>query len=232
MSIHRESGLPWGVWKGLQDKKSKEAASLYVHIAPLVDQKITGSNALCRKRKAAPDPIPSGSSRAKQQKPLPNLSADAKLLLRVVIKCEESALRRTLASSITTASPSDLQAVKRLLGPLVASTQNPLHCVRCHASYVEQENKLGACKILHEEPDCLGDDASDDYPVSEDDSEDSRGREMYDMMRYPCCGERFREDRPDMAEEFCVYDKHTTDPKRVEYFIDPKAASKGKKKKK
>ncbi|KAG8731197.1 hypothetical protein FRC10_001973, partial [Ceratobasidium sp. 414] len=122
-------------------------------------------------------------------------------------------------------------AAKRLLGPLVASTQNPLHCVRCHASYVEQENKRGACKIPHEEPDYIGDDASDDYPVSEDDSEDSRGREMYEMMRYPCCGERFREDRPGMAEEFCVHDKHTTDPRKVEYFIDPKAISKGKKKK-
>ncbi|KAG8768272.1 hypothetical protein FRC12_005680, partial [Ceratobasidium sp. 428] len=74
---------------------------------------------LFSKRKAATAPTSSGDSRTKQQK-LPNTSDDTKLLLRVINNSEESRLRNALASSVNNASPSDLQAIKKSLGPLVA----------------------------------------------------------------------------------------------------------------
>ncbi|KAG9120695.1 hypothetical protein FRC07_003702 [Ceratobasidium sp. 392] len=118
------------------------------------------------------------------------------------------------------ATPSDLAAYKKLLGLLATSNQTPLHCVRCHASYLEQENNTGVCRIPHDEPEYLGDDASDDYPYSNDGIED-----LGSMMKYPCCGERFRQDEMDGGDGFCVEGPQTTDPKKVEYFIKPTTAS-------
>ncbi|KAG8742092.1 hypothetical protein FRC10_002028 [Ceratobasidium sp. 414] len=210
MSLHRESGLPYGVWKGLQDRE-KASASL--------------------KRKANPAPAAaSGSSRAKLQKTLSNLSPDAKQLLKIVTKSEEPALRMALSRSLLSATPSDLVAYKKFLGSLVTAAQTPLHCVRCHASYVEHENNSGSCKIPHDEPEYIGDDVSDDYPLSDLESCDSRG-DHQPLVRYPCCGQRMREDEADYNGEMCVEIWHTTDPKKVEYFIDPNAGPKKNKKK-
>jgi hypothetical protein len=147
-----------------------------------------------------------------------NKSLDVQLLTRIISKAGELELRQTLASSLATAASADVDALKRLLGPLVSATLNPLHCVRCHKSYVEQENTYRSCEIAHEEPDYLDDSGSSDYPCSEPDSEDSRG-DSHEMMRYPCCGERIREDEADRRRAPCVSTKHTTDPRHVEYYV-------------
>ncbi|QRV99317.1 hypothetical protein RhiJN_27336 [Ceratobasidium sp. AG-Ba] len=89
-------------------------------------------------------------------------SSDAELLTWVIQETNHSAVRSSLLSSIPTASPSDLEVLKRLLEPLVASALNPLHCVRCHQPYVERENRDWSCTIPHLEAD-YDMDASDDY---------------------------------------------------------------------
>ncbi|KAG8722682.1 hypothetical protein FRC09_005861, partial [Ceratobasidium sp. 395] len=70
-----------------------------------------------RKRKPLPAG-PSGSSNVKKQKPRTELSPDAKLLIRIFQKTEQPDLQRVLFSSIANASQSDLDAMKRMLGPL------------------------------------------------------------------------------------------------------------------
>ncbi|KAG8768274.1 hypothetical protein FRC12_005682 [Ceratobasidium sp. 428] len=205
-TLHRESCLPYAVWRGFQAQEAKS-----------------------RKRKAPIDHAPSGPSRVKQQKKHPKLSADAELLLRLVDRSREQTLRRVLTSSITNASPEELRVARKLFGPLVSAAENPVHCVRCHESFIPHENNTGACKIPHLEPEWAGDGGYNDcdYPLSDDDEELT---DMYDFMRYPCCGEQYREDHPDMVDEFCIRWSHTMDPNEVEYYVDPKTKGKGKKK--
>ncbi|KAG9077356.1 hypothetical protein FRC06_008962 [Ceratobasidium sp. 370] len=209
-TLHRESGLPYAVWKGLQNQE--RAASW--------------------KRKANPTPpAASRSSRTKLQNPISDLSPDAKQLFQIVTKSHEPALRLALSRSILSATPSDLVAYKKFLGSLVTAAQNPLHCVRCHASYVEHENNTRSCKIPHDEPEYIGDDVSDDYLNSDPESCDSRGDEQ-PLVRYPCCGRRMGEDDADYNREMCIGLMHTTDPTRVDYYIDPNSTSEKKKKQK
>ncbi|KAG8698784.1 hypothetical protein FRC08_005700 [Ceratobasidium sp. 394] len=146
------------------------------------------------------------------------------------MKSEETPLRVELAKSILTATPSDIVAYKKFLGSLVPASQAPLHCVRCHESYVEYENNSRSCKILHDNWEYLGDDASEDYLCSDLESCDSEG-EPQPLVRYLCCGQRMREDQADYNREMCIQEKHTTDPTKVDYFVDPDAGPKKKKKK-
>ncbi|KAG9076449.1 hypothetical protein FS749_011782, partial [Ceratobasidium sp. UAMH 11750] len=170
-------------------------------------------------KRKAPEPSPSGGSRSKQKK-LPNTSDDAQLLLRIINKSDESYLRQVLASSVDTASPSDLQAIKRFLGPLVTWARNPRHCVRCHELYIEGENSPSSCQIPHEEGVYCGSNVSDNYPYDEAESVNSQN-EYCERMRYPCCGKRWREGEDIEWGEICVQERHTTDPTMVHYFVSP-----------
>ncbi|KAG8746803.1 hypothetical protein FRC12_014219 [Ceratobasidium sp. 428] len=172
-----------------------------------------------RKRKAPQDAPPHELPRTKQQKISPNPSSDAELLVRIVTKCVEPTLRQTLASSLAAASPSDIQVVKRLLDPLVTPFQNPLHCVRCHEPYIQHENKWDACKIPHLDPV----EVAEYRRAYEDDySEDgSMASEKGCLMMYPCCGEKFRSDKPHLIDGPCVECSHTTNPGDVRYYVDP-----------
>ncbi|KAG8686937.1 hypothetical protein FRC08_012253 [Ceratobasidium sp. 394] len=163
---------------------------------------------------------PSGSSKKTQ----PTLSPEAELLTRIIKKTEQPILQQTLISSIARASPPDLDAFKRILGPLVTAALNPLHCVRCHKSYVEQENNYRSCEIPHDEPeDVDSEPSSDDYDYEDDDDDYyGYGNRKGGMMKFPCCGERFREaDEDKRMQEPCVSKKHTTNPKEVEYYVGP-----------
>ncbi|KAG8687068.1 hypothetical protein FRC08_012168 [Ceratobasidium sp. 394] len=192
MSRNKASGSS-GVQKASQDK-GKAAASL--------------------KRKADPTPATSsGFTCTKLENALLTLSPEAKRLLQIVNKSEETALRVAISKAILTATPSDLVVYNKLLGSLVtastptSTSQTPLHCVRCHTSYLQHENNSRACKIPHEEPECLGEDASDDYPVSDPGYDPRSGREL---MKYPCCGQRMLEDELDYGEEIRRKRKSTT----------------------
>ncbi|KAG8783741.1 hypothetical protein FRC12_019399 [Ceratobasidium sp. 428] len=173
-----------------------------------------------------PTGVSAGSSGSRNKRPYHQLSTDAQLLTRIVTKAGEEDLRQTLVSSIATAAPSQLEALKVLLDPLVTATLNPLHCVRCHKPYVEQENTWRSCNIPHEQAIMLDDDdKSSDYPCSEPSAYDEYGK-WYELMQYPCCGERIRETKVDDQEELpvpkrepCVSTKHTSDPGQVEYYV-------------
>ncbi|KAG8759874.1 hypothetical protein FRC12_009676 [Ceratobasidium sp. 428] len=165
---------------------------------------------------------PSGSSTAKKQKATkPTPSPDVQLLTRIITKTEQPLLQRTLLASITSASQPDLDALKRIFGPLVASAQTPLHCVRCHKSYLENENNHRSCVIEHHDTEYVA-----DCPTSSDDDEyDSDndynwGHPRGQLMKFTCCGERVREKDENKAGP-CIQMKHTTDPKEVEYYVQP-----------
>ncbi|KAG8768273.1 hypothetical protein FRC12_005681 [Ceratobasidium sp. 428] len=186
-----------------------------------------------KKRKPHPEG-PSGSSNVKKQKPRTELSPDAKLLIRIFQKTEQPILHHVLFSSIATASQADLNAIKRLLGPLVTAALNPLHCVRCHKPFLQQENSSLACKIPHLEPENEDSDysySSDGFNYQSDGSDEwgyRLGGPRGQLMKFPCCGWRFRERRHEEAEErkeACVEEWHTADPSQVKYYIDPAESS-------
>ncbi|KAG8752382.1 hypothetical protein FRC12_011999 [Ceratobasidium sp. 428] len=89
------------------------------------------------KKRKMPVGVSAGSSSSGNKRPHHQLSKDAQLLTRIVTKAGEEDFRQTLVSSIATAAPSQLEALKVLLDPLFTATLNPLHCVRCHKPYVE-----------------------------------------------------------------------------------------------
>ncbi|KAG8716822.1 hypothetical protein FRC09_015153 [Ceratobasidium sp. 395] len=194
---------------------------------------------VARKAQAAPEAAPSGSLKrkaepssdtvaaptAKKQKPTPKIpkptiSPDAQFLLDAILKTEEKALRQGLAKLIMEASPTRLSAYKELLGPFATSVRTPLHCVRCHASYIELENNTKACGVPHKKPvrfDIGVDDLSSD-------GEDARNADLNQMMVVRCCGIRFHDDmllEPDFKEWKCIQGRHTTNPEEVKYFIKP-----------
>ncbi|KAG8765955.1 hypothetical protein FRC12_007179 [Ceratobasidium sp. 428] len=75
---------------------------------------------------ASKQPLPSKPTDniSKNKGPNHQLSEDAQILTRVVTEAGEEDLRQTLISSIATAAPSQLEALKELLDPLVSATLN------------------------------------------------------------------------------------------------------------
>ncbi|QRV85226.1 hypothetical protein RhiJN_27333 [Ceratobasidium sp. AG-Ba] len=164
----------------------------------------------------------SGSLKPKKKKSEAALSPDARILARILKKTESTVIQNTLLSSISTASPAHLDALKQLLGPLVTSALNPLHCVRCHKSYFENENNYTSCVIPHYDSEYAANfnSSSDDY--DEHSSDDYNwGHPDGERMKFVCCGETFREKEGEEAQLPCIREKHTTDPKQVDYYVDP-----------
>ncbi|KAG9123130.1 hypothetical protein FRC07_000198 [Ceratobasidium sp. 392] len=169
------------------------------------------------KRKAPPGTTSAESSRTKQQR-LPNTAQDYDLLHKIIAKSDQSALRKALTAAVDSASPSELQLFKKFLGSLVTWARNPRHCVRCHESYIEGENNEQACQIQHDEEVYCGDNVSDDYPHLEAESVNI-GNEYCERMRYPCCGERWREGNLKVEPSgICIQTRHTIDPTKVHYY--------------
>ncbi|KAG9122819.1 hypothetical protein FRC07_000636 [Ceratobasidium sp. 392] len=169
------------------------------------------------KRKAPPGIASAESSRTKLQR-LPNTAQDYDLLHKIIAKSDHSALRKALTASVDSASPSELQAFKKFLGPLVAWARNPRHCVRCHKSYIEGENNEQACQIRHDKDVYCGENVSDDYPYSETETVNS-DNEYCERMRYPCCGERWRPNNlKTEPSQICLQARHTADPTKVHYY--------------
>lgn len=86
-----------------------------------------------------------------------------------------------------------------ILGPLFKVASTPLHCVRCHKTYIESGNHDDACVIR-----CHG--------------EGEYIRQYHDLtygyFKSPCCGKIFTETN---HRDICLTDWHTTDPTEVEY---------------
>ncbi|KAF8600414.1 hypothetical protein BDV93DRAFT_588198 [Ceratobasidium sp. AG-I] len=124
---------------------------------------------------------------------------DISLLRRILNKSHTPNVMRTLNESLDTAAPEDVQALKRLLEPLVKAVATPLHCVRCHAAYNESENHNKACSIGHEEIEHA-----------------YKARGGIHFYRATCCSEEFEEDHISP----CYVAAHTTNPLEVRYYVD------------
>lgn len=91
--------------------------------------------------------------------------------------------------------------LKDILGPLFAAASTSLHCVRCHAEYLQSGNHKEACVIK------CDDDAEFEWSYH-------NGSEGY-YTKF-CCDETWSEgDEPD--SDVCLTTWHTTDPKEVSY---------------
>lgn len=129
----------------------------------------------------------------------PTESEDAKALRKLLKQSNGDAVYKTITESLGMASPEDLRALRTILAPLFKASSTPLHCVRCHKTYVESGNHKKACVIECEE--------DPEYT-----QEYHNGEEGY--YKTSCCGRKFYEgDEPD----FCFKTSHTTDPKAVSY---------------
>ncbi|KAG8722505.1 hypothetical protein FRC09_006154 [Ceratobasidium sp. 395] len=81
--------------------------------------------------------------KSKKQKTHTEISPDAQILIRIFKQTEQSVLHHTLFSSIANASQSDLNCMKRMLGPLVTAALNLLRCVRCHNPMSSKKIQVG-----------------------------------------------------------------------------------------
>ncbi|KAG8767616.1 hypothetical protein FRC12_006149 [Ceratobasidium sp. 428] len=151
-----------------------------------------------KKRKATDDVEPAQSS----------LTLSKEDICDKISKCPPKDIAKKLFESVKTATPSELQAIQSLLGPLLEKANDPLHCVRCHMEYAEPENSTAACKIEHME-----------VPTWSHSMKKYGARRMY---TYPCCN---REPQAESrcyystpTEEHCFVGRHTTDPKEVSYY--------------
>ncbi|KAG8712054.1 hypothetical protein FRC08_015096 [Ceratobasidium sp. 394] len=126
-------------------------------------------------------------------------------LCAALAKCHPPKVAKSLISGLENATAEQVGAVQSLLAPLLATTLEPLHCVRCHRKYFESENTNSSCKIEHDEPEDEG------ILVYE-------GHNKKRMHRYPCCDESFPLDSDsEPTSTICYTDWHTTDPEDVEY---------------
>ncbi len=98
-----------------------------------------------------------------------------------------------------------LKALSEILGPLVNDSKDKKHCVRCHATFTENNNHPSACKIKHSD---YGD--GDRYEAG---SETLR-------ITLPCCGIEYLSEDGEGPNVYCYTSTHTTDPSEVMYYDD------------
>lgn len=135
-------------------------------------------------------------------------------LARIIRATDASILHTALTESVNASSTSkaDINTLGRLLKSLQEAAATPLHCVRCHQEYFENENAADSCSIGHAEP------HGDDWERA------VVGYEQ-EMATLRCCGETIypeghpfelgRESNWDRGE--CIVERHTTD---IEDVID------------
>lgn len=125
---------------------------------------------------------------------------DISLLRRVFSESHTAKVIRTLNERLDTVTPEDIQALKRIVEPLITAATSPLHCVRCHKTYLESKNHKKACVIEHEEP---------EY--------DHKGWKGVMIYKAPCC---FEEYEYDLFTSFppCYVAAYTTNPLDVRYY--------------
>ncbi|KAF8601682.1 hypothetical protein BDV93DRAFT_545750 [Ceratobasidium sp. AG-I] len=141
-----------------------------------------------------------GPSAPKPREPRAVESEDVKALRKLFKQSTPDAIATTLSNSFKDAAPEHLQALRALLVPLSLSASNPLHCVRCHETYVQSGNNKNACVIM----------CDDDGDFERDYHNGSEG-----YYTTSCCGRTFDED--DVEAGTCLSTSHTTNPHEVSY---------------
>lgn len=129
----------------------------------------------------------------------------------VLSKTHPAELSQVLQTAIQTATPDEIQAVTKLLGPLFPKALDKKAC--CDKQYIEAQNTNSSCQVEHcAEPEEYEDEDGyfDDY------SDYDSGIERY-LVIYPCCEEVYDEDRDEGPERYiCYRTRHTTDPTKVD----------------
>ncbi|KAF8600400.1 hypothetical protein BDV93DRAFT_510868 [Ceratobasidium sp. AG-I] len=130
----------------------------------------------------------------------PESASDISLLRRVFNESHTPNLVHALNESLDTATPEEIQILKHLLEPLVTAATSPLHCVRCHQTYLESKNHDKACVIEHEE--------------LEYDHKGYKGAMIY---KATCCSQEYEYE---LSTPFppCYVAAHTIDPLEVRYY--------------
>jgi hypothetical protein len=83
--------------------------------------------------------------------------------------------------------------------------------VRCDKDYIESENDEYSCRAEH----CAGPEAHLD-PHSEWPNDASEGPP--ELIIYPCCEDVFEVDEIRFNPDECYTTKHTTDPKKIDFY--------------
>lgn len=131
----------------------------------------------------------------------PAESDDVKALRKLFKQSTADAIANTISSSFKTAPPEHIRVIKAILGPLFEAASTSLHCVRCHAEYLQSGNHKDACVIKCNED-------------AEFERSYHNGSEGY-YTSY-CCDKTWSEgDEPD--SDICFTAWHTTDPTKVSY---------------
>ena len=128
-------------------------------------------------------------------------ASDISLLRRVFNQSHTPNLIRTLNKSLDTVTPEEIQTLRHLLEPLVTAETSPLHCVRCHETYLESRNHKKACVVAHEEL---------EY--------DHKGYKGVMIYKAPCCSSEY-EYRLSRPFPPCYVASHTTNPSEVRYYV-------------
>jgi len=139
-------------------------------------------------------------------------SESAAVLTYVLANLTPEELHKQLSGATTKLIPSQIEKLLIALqgaGVLTSAAQNAVadptrrHCARCHQAYVEKQNGLEACVILHCKPD-----------VREREGE---GRKV--EYWYPCCGLKALV-LVSGKEHPCFKGRHTTLSENVRYALN------------
>ncbi|KAF8598241.1 hypothetical protein BDV93DRAFT_547500 [Ceratobasidium sp. AG-I] len=125
---------------------------------------------------------------------------DVKALRKLFEQSTPRAVINAITDSFETAAPEHLRGLREILSPLFKSASTPLHCVRCHKTYVQSGNHKNACVI-----ECVD---GADYIREWYNGEDG-------YYKKDCCETIFTE--VEGHDDICLPDWHTTDPMDVSY---------------
>ncbi|KAG8793859.1 hypothetical protein FRC12_001308 [Ceratobasidium sp. 428] len=129
--------------------------------------------------------------------------------------CHAPALVRALVDSLDDCQPQTIRMFKALVDPILKANKEPKHCVRCHSTYQEVENRSNSCIVF-----CGS-------SVSFTGWYDKDGRHVVKMK---CCGRTRKEKEKVEADIVCYRARHTVNADDVKYFTDSsEKANKGEK---
>ncbi|KAH9034787.1 hypothetical protein EDB84DRAFT_52707 [Lactarius hengduanensis] len=141
-----------------------------------------------------------------RNRPKPALPPTSKALRALVSKIDAKTLRAYVLAHLPTAPPDTLAALASFFAALTPAPR--LHCVRCHADYIEVENDDRSCHVPHDE------DSRDVEWVG------GIGRNGIEYESHFSCCSKIVEGDEDPPDGWCYEGMHTTDVKRARFRED------------
>ncbi|KAG8794885.1 hypothetical protein FRC12_020522 [Ceratobasidium sp. 428] len=121
-------------------------------------------------------------------------------------------LVRALVDSLDDCRPQTIQMFKALIDPILQANKEPRHCVRCHETYHEVENRSNSCVVS-----CSSVVSSTGW-FNENDER---------MVKSRCCGRVRREKEKAEGDIVCYRTRHTANVSDVKYFKGRDRGEKG-----